>query len=728
MELIEDLLQAIGQYYHTEKDLELVKTAYEFAREAHENQFRVSGEPYIVHPVGVALILTELQVDIATIIAALLHDVLEDTEVTYDDLEKKFGKTVVDLVDGVTKLSKIAFRSSEEQQVENLRKMFIAMARDMRVIIIKLADRLHNMRTLNFLPEKKQKRIARETLDIYAPLAHRLGIFHIKWELEDLTLRYLEPDAYYDLIEKVAQKRGEREEYINEVKTILQQKLKEVRIEADIQGRPKHFYSIYQKMVKKRKNFEDIYDLTAFRVIVKTVIDCYEVLGTVHALWKPIPGRFKDYIAMPKMNMYQSLHTTVIGPNGQPLEVQIRTWEMHRIAEYGIAAHWRYKEGGRHHEEFERKLAWVRQLLDWQRDLKDANEFMETLKIDLFQDEVFVFTPKGDVINLPAGSTPVDYAFDIHTDIGYRCVGAKINGKIVPLNHVLRNGDIIEILTAKVGTGPSGDWLSFVKTSKAKNRIKHWFKLEKRDESIMRGKELLEKELRKQGFTVHSFMKTDKIMESAKQFGCNNINDLMASIGLGKLTAVQIVKRFAQNERREEAVPAEELNNTLLQVKEPVKKGTSNPEGISVKGEGNMLVHLSRCCNPLPGDRIIGYVTRGKGVAIHRADCPNVRSLKHNDGRIVEVGWERDVKENNNVYPVQLEIKAIDRMNLLADVSLAIAETKTNIIGVNTHTNKNGDARLSITLQVRNMEQLNTVINRLKEVSYVSDVYRCIPT
>lgn len=352
MELIEDLLQAISQYYHTEKDLELVKTAYEFAREAHRDQFRVSGEPYIVHPVGVALILTELQVDIATIIAALLHDVLEDTEVTYADLEKKFGKTVVDLVDGVTKLSKIAFRSSEEQQVENLRKMFIAMARDMRVIIIKLADRLHNMRTLNFLPEKKQKRIARETLDIYAPLAHRLGIFHIKWELEDLTLRYLEPDAYYDLIEKVAQKRGEREEYINEVKNILQQKLREVRIEADIQGRPKHFYSIYQKMVKKRKNFEDIYDLTAFRVIVKTVIDCYEVLGTVHALWKPIPGRFKDYIAMPKMNMYQSLHTTVIGPNGQPLEVQIRTWEMHRIAEYGIAAHWRYKEGGRHHEEF----------------------------------------------------------------------------------------------------------------------------------------------------------------------------------------------------------------------------------------------------------------------------------------------------------------------------------------------------------------------------------------
>lgn len=723
---IDKLIEEIVKYY-PEANTEAVKAAYKFAANSHQNQYRVSGEPYIVHPLGVAKILAELQMDIDTIIASLLHDVVEDTEVTFEELKQVFGEEVANLVDGVTKLSKIAFRSSEEHQVENLRKMFLAMAKDMRVILIKLADRLHNMRTLDHLPEKKQKKIAKETLEIYAPLAHRLGIFHLKWELEDLSLRYLETSAYYDLISKVAKKREEREAYINDVKRILQGKLEQIKIRGEIQGRPKHFYSIYQKMIKQRKDFSEIYDLTALRVVVNSVIDCYEVLGVVHALWKPIPGRFKDYIAMPKINMYQSLHTTVIGPKGEPLEIQIRTWEMHRIAEYGIAAHWRYKEGGKGHQEFERKLSWLRQLLDWQRELKDADEFMETLKIDLFEDEVFVFTPNGDVINLPADSTPVDFAYDIHTDIGHRCVGAKINGKIVTLDYRLKNGDIVEIITAKVGTGPSSDWLSFVKTSKAKSRIKHWYNRERRDESLLRGKELLEKELRKQGLTVHGFMKTDKLAEAAKAFNFVRGEDLLMSIGLGKVSAHQVVSRFVCDYKPD-------LKNTLSAITEiptkpssMVRRKSRGQQGIIVKGEDNVLVHLSRCCNPLPGDRIVGYITRGKGVSVHRVDCPNVRGLAQEDGRIIEVAWDLDIPEGS-FYPVQLELKSLDRVSLLADVTLAIAETKTNILAVHTHTNKNRIAQLNITVEIRNMEQLQSVINRLKRVDHVLDVYRVIPS
>lgn len=723
---IDNLLEEILSYY-PDADLDKVRAAYAFAQKAHKNQFRVSGEPYIVHPLGVAKILAELQMDLDTIIASFLHDVLEDTDITYDDLESRFGKDVVELVDGVTKLSKIAFRSSEERQVENLRKMFLAMAKDMRVILIKLADRLHNMRTLDYLPEKKQKRIAKETLEIYAPLAHRLGIFHLKWELEDLSLRYLEQQVYYDLIRKVSQKREEREAYIAEVKKMLHERLQQIGIKAEIQGRPKHFYSIYQKMLKKRKDFSEIYDLTALRVVVHSVIDCYEVLGIVHALWKPIPGRFKDYIAMPKLNMYQSLHTTVIGAKGEPLEIQIRTWEMHRIAEYGIAAHWKYKEGGRAHQDFERKLSWVRQLLDWQRELKDADEFMETLKIDLFQDEVFVFTPKGDVINLPAESTPIDFAYDIHTDIGHRCVGAKVNGKIVPLDFQLQNGDIIEILTAKVGTGPSCDWLSFVKTSKAKSRIKQWYNKERRDENILRGKEMLEKELRKQGLTVHGFMKTEQIIDIAKSFNLASGEELLMTVGLGKVSAQQVITKFAHKEKEEGkqlVVPLVETNPTNWQV---TKKKNPEQLGINVKGEKDVLVHLSRCCNPLPGDKIVGYVTRGKGVSVHRVDCPNVRGLMQDEGRMIDVAWDNEVDENS-FYPVQLEMKALDRMSLLADVTLAIAETKTNILGVHTHTNKNRIAQLNITIEIKDMAQLETVVKRLKRVNHVLDVYRVIPS
>lgn len=720
--LIEEILK-----YHPEANVEAVRTAYQFAEHAHRDQYRVSGEPYIVHPLGVAKILSELQMDVDTIIASLLHDVLEDTPVTYEDLKKTFGQEITDLVDGVTKLSKIAFRSSEEHQVENLRKMFLAMAKDMRVILIKLADRLHNMRTLSHLPDKKRKKIAKETLEIYAPLAHRLGIFHLKWELEDLALRHLETEAYYDLINKVAKKREEREAYINEVKRILQVKLEQINIKGEIQGRPKHFYSIYQKMRKQRKDFTEIYDLTALRVVVNSVIDCYEVLGVVHALWKPIPGRFKDYIAMPKLNMYQSLHTTVIGPKGEPLEIQIRTWEMHRIAEYGIAAHWRYKEGGRGHEEFERKLSWVRQLLDWQRELKDADEFMETLKIDLFEDEVFVFTPKGDVINVPAESTPIDFAYNIHTDIGHRCVGAKVNGKIVPLDYQLKNGDIIEVLTAKAGTGPSSDWLNFVKTSKAKSRIKQWFNRERRDENILRGKELLEKELRKQGITVHGFMKTDKLSEIAKDFAFSRGEELLMGIGMGKVSAHQVVSKFVNEHKAEQKVSPVPLPEIPAKPSTIIKKKGGGQQGISVKGEDNVLVHLSRCCNPLPGDRIVGYVTRGKGVSVHRVDCPNVRGLMHDDERIIEVAWDLGIAEGT-VYPVQLEMKALDRMSLLADVTLAIAETRTNILAVHTHTNKNRIAQLNVTVEIKSLEQLETVINRLKRVDNMLDVYRVIPS
>ena len=720
--LIEEILK-----YYPDADVEAVRTAYQFAEHAHRDQYRVSGEPYIVHPLGVAKILSELQMDVDTIIASLLHDVLEDTPVTYEDLKKTFGQEITDLVDGVTKLSKIAFRSSEEHQVENLRKMFLAMAKDMRVILIKLADRLHNMRTLSHLPDKKRKKIAKETLEIYAPLAHRLGIFHLKWELEDLALRHLETEAYYDLINKVAKKREEREAYINDVKRILQAKLEQINVKGEIQGRPKHFYSIYQKMRKQRKDFTEIYDLTALRVVVNSVIDCYEVLGVVHALWKPIPGRFKDYIAMPKLNMYQSLHTTVIGPKGEPLEIQIRTWEMHRIAEYGIAAHWRYKEGGRGHEEFERKLSWVRQLLDWQRELKDADEFMETLKIDLFEDEVFVFTPKGDVINIPAESTPIDFAYNIHTDIGHRCVGAKVNGKIVPLDYQLKNGDIVEVLNAKVGTGPSSDWLNFVKTSKAKSRIKQWFNRERRDENILRGKELLEKELRKQGITVHGFMKTDKLSEIAKEFAFARGEELLMGIGMGKVSAHQVVGKFINEHKTEQKVSPVPLPEIPAKPSTIIKKKGGGQQGISVKGEDNVLVHLSRCCNPLPGDRIVGYVTRGKGVSVHRVDCPNVRGLMYDDERIIEVAWDLGIPEGT-VYPVQLEMKALDRMILLADVTLAIAETKTNILAVHTHTNKNRIAQLNVTVEIKSLEQLETVINRLKRVDNMLDVYRIIPS
>ena len=592
---LEDLIKQVTSY-HPNADLDLINRAFAFASRAHEGQKRKSGEDYIIHPLSVAFILAQLQLDVHTIAAGLLHDVVEDTAATLEELENLFGEQIAKLVDGVTKISRIEYKSQEEQQVENLRKMLLAMAKDIRVILIKLADRLHNMRTLKHQAEEKQKEIATETLEIFAPLAHRLGIFRLKWELEDLALLYLAPDKYYELVENISMKRQEREEYINHVIEILNQKLTELGIQVNIEGRPKHFYSIYNKMTKQGKELSEIYDLIAVRIIVDTVKDCYGTLGVIHTLWKPIPGRFKDYIAMPKPNMYQSLHTTVVGPSGEPLEVQIRTWEMHRISEYGIAAHWKYKEGKAGDKEFDKKLSWMRQLLEWQRELGDAREFVNTLKTDIFSDRVYVFTPKGDVVELPAGSIPIDFAYKVHTDVGHSCVGAKVNGKIVPLDYSLNTGDIVEILTSKT-SGPSRDWLKMVTTSQAKNRIRQWFKKVHREENIQKGKDLLEKEAKKQNLDVE-YLKNQYVTEIAKKYNLTTADDLYALLGEGGFfTPLQIVAKL-----KEKAIPkdAKEPDSIAINVRPWV--GFGNPsQGVRVIGLDNVMIRLSRCCNPYRG-------------------------------------------------------------------------------------------------------------------------------
>ena len=693
------------------QDISLIERAYEFAALAHQGQFRESGEEFIQHPLEVAYILAEMEMDAESIAAALLHDVLEDTDVTLEVLAEKFNKNIAHLVNGVTKLGKIAFSSKEEQQVENYRKMFLAMAEDLRVILIKLADRLHNLRTLKHLLPDRQKENARETLEIYAPLAHRLGIWRLKWELEDLALRYLDPQAYYDLVQKVAAKRQEREVYLEEIKKTLQQHLQEVGIEAEIQGRPKHFYSIYHKMKEQGKDFSQIYDLLGIRVIVNTVKDCYGVLGIIHTLWKPMPGRFKDYIAMPKSNMYQSLHTTIIGPLGEPLEIQIRTWEMHRTAEYGLAAHWKYKEG-KSRLDYENKIAWLRNLLEWQKDA-DAKEFLEHLKIDLFADEVFVFTPKGDVINLPAGSTPVDFAFAIHTQLGYRCQGAKVNHKIIPLDTKLKNGDIVEILTSKTETGPSRDWLNFVKTAKAKNRIRSWLKENQREQNLAVGRELLEKELRKNNYEVHEYMKSEVLGEAAKKLGFAGKEDLLVAIGYNKVSpALVLGKIFSDKEEKAVAKPI------------PVKTKKAQ-RGVKVKGVDNLLVRFSRCCSPVPGDEIVGYITRGRGVSVHRKECQNAILLAmQEEARKVEVEWN-EAEFKNNIYPVELRVEAVDRINLIANIMSAISDLKLNIGAMNVRTVKNSQsAYISMTVETNTLEQIKTLISRIKSVEGVTNVYR----
>lgn len=709
--------------YNPNCDFSLLEKAYLVSKDAHSGQQRVSGEPFIMHPMEVANILAELELDCTAIVAGILHDTIEDTTYTYEQLKEKFGEEVALLVDGVTKLGKIPYTTKEEQQAENFRKMFLAMAKDIRVILIKLADRLHNMRTLKYMAEDKQIEKAKETLEIYAPLAHRLGISKIKWELEDLCLRYLDPKGYYDLVDKIAKKRREREAYIDKILSTLKERIAELGIEVRLDGRPKHFYSIYRKMEQQTKSLDQIYDLFAFRIIVSSVKDCYAVLGLVHEIYKPMPGRFKDYIAMPKPNMYQSLHTTVIGPEGVPFEIQIRTWDMHRVAEVGIAAHWKYKEGSAG-DSGDSKLAWLRQLLDWQKEMRDPNEFMETLKVDLFTDEVFVFTPKGDVFSLAASSTPIDFAYLIHSAIGNKMVGSKVNGKIVPIEYELKNGDIVEILTSSNVHGPSRDWLKIVKTSQARNKINQWFKKEKRDENIIKGKELIEKELKKQAFTFNQLFKPEWIEILLRKYTFNTIDDLYAAVGYGAMTANKVISRMKEEYRKNVKVEdialqtAETLSNQRLNTKRK-----SIPEnGVVVKGIENCLVRISRCCNPVPGDEIIGYITRGRGVSVHRTDCANVTNNIDGDTRLIGVEWY--MANNNVAYNAEVIVMANDRTALLMEITNVIGEAKIPLKAINARTTKEQIAVMNLTMEITNTEQLEKIIKRLKKVDGVFEVTR----
>nr|WP_242654539.1 bifunctional (p)ppGpp synthetase/guanosine-3',5'-bis(diphosphate) 3'-pyrophosphohydrolase [Symbiobacterium thermophilum] len=716
---IQPLLDKVRSYNPT-ADVALIDNAFAFAKQAHEGQCRRSGEPYITHPIAVAEIVASLELDEESIAAALLHDVLEDCGVKYEELEERFGKEVATLVDGVSKLDRLQFTSRDEAQVENLRKMFLAMAKDLRVILIKLADRLHNMRTLKHQPSDAQVRIAQETMDIYAPLAHRLGLSEIKWELEDLAFRILEPDRYQEMAYLVARKRQERMAITQDLMDQLREVLEKEGIQAEISGRPKHFYSIYKKMYRQGKDISQIYDLIAIRIIVEEVKDCYAVLGIIHSHWKPLPLRFKDYIATPKPNMYQSLHTTVIGPHGEPFEIQIRTREMHRTAEFGVAAHWSYKEG-KTDKEFDRKLQWLRSLLEWHQEIRDAREFVESVKVDIFSDQVFVFSPKGHVFSLPAGGTPLDFAFAVHSDIGYRCVGAKVNGKIAPLDTALKNGDVVEILTSKQSPGPSIDWLKIVKTASAKNKIRQFFKRERREENLARGKEILKGEVQKTGIEPHELMRDEWMAEVCRKVSVKDVDDLYVAIGIGSLNAASVVSRLREmyeKEKRaqEPAAPVE------IEKKDWSGYGKAS-NGIRVKGVSNLVVRLSRCCTPVPGDPIIGYVTRGRGVTVHRIDCPNMEDLAKDPDRLIEVAWEENYQ---TTAPVEVQVTALDRSGLLADVVSIIADARINMLSTSSRANKSKIATLDLVLEIRDAQQLQYVMNKIGKVRDVMHVERVV--
>ncbi len=708
---VADLVSKVQQYDPSVDGAWLTRV-FEAADRAHEGQLRASGESYIAHPLAVADILADLEMDRATIAAALLHDVVEDTFLTNEQVAEQFGAEIAALVDGVTKLTRIPYQSKEDAQVENLRKMLLAMAKDIRVIIIKLADRLHNMRTLSFMPAAKQQSIARETLEIYAPIAHRLGIWRVKWDLEDLALRYLDADAYRDIAERVAKKRNEREESVSRVITELKAEFEKLGINGDITGRPKHFYSIHKKMQSGR-DFSTIYDLTAVRVIVDSVKDCYGALGLVHATWKPLPGRFKDYIAMPKPNMYQSLHTTVVGPGGDPLEVQIRTWDMHRTSEYGVAAHWRYKEGGKR-DDFEQKLTWLRSLLEWQNDMRDSRMFMENLKVDLFDTQVFIFSPKGDVFSMPASATPLDFAYLVHTDVGHHCVGAKVNGKIVPLDSHIKNGDIVEILTNK-SSRPSLDWLSIVKTSGAKHKIKQWFRKEQKEENTLRGQEAVEVELARAGLRP-DLARGDAIEKVAHKLNYRSATDVFAAVGFGDATANSVVARL-----REESKTAD--NVVAIPLPRPVttRRVARNASGIRIAGVDDVLVRLSKCCSPVPGDPIMGFVTIGRGVSVHRADCPNTAYMNEAPERILEAEW---LDKSALTHAVDIEIEANDRTGLLQDVLGVAAELKTQISSVNARARRDKSAMVSITAQISDLDHLHKLLRKLQNIKDVRNVWR----
>ena len=724
--MVEVLIQKIKENC-TNVDLNVVNKAFNLAFEAHKEQKRESGEPYIIHPIDVSIILAELGMDTSTIVAGLLHDVIEDTDYTYEDIKNIFNEEIANLVSGVTKITKMEYKSKEEQQADNFRKMLLAMANDIRVIIIKLADRLHNMRTLKYMPKEKQKRISKETLDIYAPLAHRLGISKVKWELEDLCFRYLHEEEYYDLVNQIAEKRVERETYISKIIEDLYGKLEEAGIDSDIDGRPKHFYSIYRKMVTKNKSIEQIFDLTAIRILVNSVKDCYEVLGIVHTIYKPIPGRFKDYIAMPKPNMYQSLHTTVIGPQGKTFEIQIRTFEMHKTAEYGIAAHWKYKEGDtsdNKEKSFENKLVWLRDMLEWQKETSDAEEFMEGFKINLFTDEIFLFTPKGVVIDLPNGATPIDFAYRIHTDIGNKCVGAKVNGKIVPLDYQLKTGQIVEVLTSNNSKGPNMDWLNIAKSNQAKSKIRAWFKKAKKEENITKGKEVFEKELKKQGVHYADIAKGETYDKCIKRYNINCMDDLYALVGLGAIVASSFISKLKEESLcKDEKAKEESLNKAIEEnISKTEKRKKENNYGVTVKGEDNLMVRFAKCCNPVPGDDILGNITKGRGVSIHRKDCSNLKNLIEEDPqKVVDVSWGT---AKGVAYMAEIQVKAEDRSGVLSDIMNVIMESKLPLNALNAKSAKSNLAYVNIKVKIDTIEQLKELMRKIRKLTGVMDVYR----
>lgn len=723
---IEDII-AIVKKRRGRHDIKLIQKAYEYAKAKHGDQLRKSGEPYIIHPVQVAYTLAELGLDEDTICAALLHDVLEDTNTSYEDLEKEFNEEVAYMVDGVTKLSKLQYASVEEQQVENYRKMFLAMGKDIRVILIKLADRLHNMRTLKFLTRDRQIANAKETMELYAPLANRLGVYSLKWELEDLSFKYLYPEDFREIVEGIDKKREERLKFIDQIMEQIKAELKKQKIEAEVTGRAKHFYSIYRKMKRDNVTLDQIYDLFALRIIVNSVKDCYASLGVVHDLYNPMPGRFKDYIAVPKPNMYQSLHTTLIGPKGTPFEVQIRTWDMHKVAEFGIAAHWAYKEssflsGKKANVKVEEdKLAWVRETLEWQSEMQNPEEFMQTLKKELFEDEVYIFTPKGAIKVLPKGSTPIDFAYQIHEQIGHHMVGCKINSKMMPIVTKLKNGDIVEIITSDQSKGPSRDWLKFVKSSRARNKILAWFKKNQREENIEKGKDLIEKELKKIGVKHDDLFKTEFIQAALNRYKFTSLEDMYSSVGFGSITPNKVIARMLEEYRKQHK--EDDLVEKTLEAlaKEKVNKAKPSQNGIIVKGIDNCLVKLSKCCNPVPGDEIIGYITRGRGVSVHRTDCVNAKNLLSEGNRIIDVYWNDNKK---TTYSVDIEVYANDRKGLLADIIKVLGDNKCTIMAVTSRATREKIAITELTIEVENIEKLNGVLKALRKIDSVYEVKR----
>ena len=707
-------------------DTKLIMKAYNLANEKHKDQKRSSGEPYIIHPLNVAYILADIGLDESTISAALLHDVVEDTDVTDEQLRKEFGDEIADMVAGVTKLSNIQFASVEEQQAEDYRKMFLAMGKDIRVILIKLADRLHNMRTLKFLRRDRQIANAKETMELYAPLANRLGLYSLKWELEDLSFKYLEPEEYHELVEGINKKREERLQFIEKIMDDIRVELKKQKIDAEVTGRAKHLYSIYRKMKRDNKTLDQIYDLFALRILVNSIKDCYAALGVVHEMYNPMPGRFKDYIAVPKPNMYQSIHTTLLGDKGTPFEVQIRTWDMHRVAEYGIAAHWAYKEASYFGKKQavkveEDKLAWLRETLEWQSEMQDPQEFLNTLKTELFEDEVYVFTPKGAIKVLPRGATPIDFAYTIHAEIGNRMTGCKINSKMMPIITPLQSGDIVEIITSDNSKGPSRDWLKFVKSSTAKNRIKSWFKKAQKTENIEKGKDLIEKEVKRIGFSHSDLFKPEYIDPMLEKYKYKNLDEMYAAVGFGANSAVKVIARMLQEYRKEHQ--EEDIEKKLEELKQARhRRPKPSSSGVIVKGIDNCLVKLSKCCNPVPGDEIVGYITKGRGVSVHRKDCYNVKDLLSEENRMIDVEWYNENVETS--YQVEVEIYSNDRSGLLVDILKQIGTTKAKILGVNTKTTKEKIAIMNITLEVENLEELNKAQKAIRKVDSVYEVRR----